>query len=129
MGAAAHGQIDLRFILQQNMAVLMENGIGEFAPVLLFPVFVVYIVVIDAEGEPGVIGDAVFLNGRGIGEDIAGPIGKQVELRDALPGLQRQNGTQIVPYGRILRIGNAGLTALHRIGCQHIGNADGVIAH
>ena len=50
-------------------------------------------------------------NGRGIGQDITGTIRKQVELGQLLSGLQREDRTQIVPYRRILRIADDGLTA------------------
>ena len=40
-----------------------------------------------------------------------------------------EDETQIVPYRRILRIADDGLTAAHRIGGQHIGDAHGVISH
>ena len=91
MGTAAYCQVNLRLVLEQNMTVLVENGVSQLAPVPLLAVFIVYIVIIDADRKPGVVCDSVFLNGRGIGQYVAGSIRKEVELCDFLPCIYGQN--------------------------------------
>ena len=129
MGAGALGQVDLGLVLQQDVAVLVENGVGQLAPVPLFPVLVVHVVVVDADGEAGVVGDVPLLDRGGVGQDVAGAVGEQVELRDLLPGLQGEDGAQEVPHRPVLRVGDAGLAAAHRVGGEHVGDAQAVIAH
>ena len=129
MSVAAHGQVYLCLVLQQDVAILVQNRVGQFAPVPLLPVFIIHIEVVNADGKAGVVRNALLPNGRGIGQDITGTIRKQVELGQLLSGLQREDRTQIVPYRRILRIADDGLTAAHRIGGQHIGDAHRIVAH
>ena len=129
MSVPAHGQVYLCLVLQQDVAILVQNRVGQFAPVPLLPVFIIHIEVVNADGKAGVVRNALLPNGRGIGQDITGTVRKQVELGQLLSGLQREDRTQIVPYRRILRIADDGLTAAHRIGGQHIGDAHGVISH
>ena len=109
----AHGQVYLCLVLQQDVAILVQNRVGQFAPVPLLPVFIIHIEVVNADGKAGVVRNALLPNGRGIGQDITGTVRKQVELGQLLSGLQREDRTQIVPYRRILRIADDGLTAAH----------------
>ena len=74
------------------MAVLMKDGISQLAPVARVTVFIIHIVVVDADGKAGVIRPAVFvLNRRGIGQNIAVAVGIQVKLRNFDTRLIRQD--------------------------------------
>ena len=129
VGAGALAQVNLGLVLQQDVAVLVENGVGQLAPVPLFSVLVVHVVVVDADGEAGVVGDVPLLDRRGVGQDVAGTVGEQAKFGDLLPGLQGEDGAQEVPHRPVLRVGDAGLAAAHRVGGEHVGDAQAVAAH
>lgn len=80
VGAISLRQIHLCFIFQQNMAIFVENRIGQLAPIPAGAVFIVYIIVINADAEAGVIRNAIFLHGRCISQNITVSVAEQIEL-------------------------------------------------
>ena len=74
-------QVDLCLIFQQDMSVLMQNRISQFAPVTRNTVFIINIIIVDVDGKTCVVRGAILrVDRRSIREDIAVSVRKQVEL-------------------------------------------------
>ena len=128
--AAADRQVDLRLILEQHMAVFVQDGVGQLAPVARAAVFIIYVIVVDVDREAGVVRLAVLiLDRRGIGEHIAVAVGIQVEFRDLDARLIRQDGAQEVPHLGVLCIADLRAAVHDRIFGDHVGDAERVVRH